>query len=477
MSFLYRTEAKGIQSWILATDRLQELAGASQIVNDLTSFAEQRAKACNGKVISAAAGSANLEFPSIDALKAFAAWWPMAVGTRAPGLTVVQAWVEGKDWEELQARLSAARNQAWPDLPEAGPFMARAGRTGLPAVNQAANQNGTQDAAMRTKQRSFKAGRDKLTEQLLGREGPSFLVDHDAFPEGYLAVVHADANGIGNLFASGGVKDPTTFSRALEEATLAAAKSAVAKLPGLSSEGETIVAARPVVLGGDDFTIIVPGRDCLGFAQTFLTAFQDETQKRRDRLEYDLHACAGVAIVKPGWPFHAAHRLAEELCQAAKRKFRDAGASGLAFHRVTTALSASWDEVLTKELSTRGGSALTMNPYSLEELEKLAGLAETAAKLPRGTLRQWGTLARADTRADTGRAREHWQRFREIAKQEQASALHEFDEALKELRAADPETGWDMNERTTPLVDVLEWHYAKRRSRGVRSHEQREATR
>jgi len=452
---LYRTEVKGIQAWILGSGKLKEIAGGSEVVAQLTRVAEERAAHCGGTVESAAAGGATIRFEHHDQLSAFACWWPMAVAARAPGLSVIQAWVTGDDRAELYKLLAEASASQHADLPEAGPFVQRSGRTGLPAVGR--GDDGTVDRATRARVNGYVEGRDRVTAQLLGEDSPSsFLVDIDDFPEGYLAVVHADANGIGALFASGRVPPANArrFSVALQEATDAAAKAAV----GTLKVARDRVPARPIVLGGDDFTIIVPARGALDFTQKYLQTFEDETQARAEALGIGgeaLHACAGVAIIKPGWPFIDAHALAESLCHAAKSTFRARQESGMAFHRVTTALSDDWDGVRQNELMvTAGDHVLTRNPYGLGELDSLRSLATCARFMPRGALRGWVDIAKDDTQ----RAQERWDRMREVLAVSDKERLAALDAALAPFDV-DPTTGWSRSAtgpRSTPILDALE---------------------
>ncbi|MEM8715950.1 MAG: hypothetical protein AAGE92_09265 [Cyanobacteria bacterium P01_G01_bin.4] len=79
-------------------------------------------------------------------------------------------------------------------------------------------------------------------------------------------------------------------------------------------------------MGGDDLTVLCDGRKALNFTASFLTAFEQQTQKNptikaiaKKALNADnLSACAGVAIVKPHFPFSVAYELAESLISSAK---------------------------------------------------------------------------------------------------------------------------------------------------------------
>jgi hypothetical protein len=96
MTWFYRCETKGIQHWILDSNRLRDLAGGSALVETLMREAEQGVSAAGGTVIYAAAGGLLATFPERAMLEAFASEWPMYVAYHAPGLQVVHAWVEGE---------------------------------------------------------------------------------------------------------------------------------------------------------------------------------------------------------------------------------------------------------------------------------------------------------------------------------------------------------------------------------------------
>lgn len=448
---LYRTESKGIQAWILGSGKLREIAGGSQAVEAIVQLARRQAEYTGGQVLYAAAGGATIRFPKQEQLASFARWWPMAVAARAPGLSVIQAWAEDDDWAELRQRLAAATIAKAPDLPEAGPLLSRSGRSGLPAV--ARGKDGIEDRSTRARLAAYAGGRDRLAQVLLDDQ-MAFLEDLDGFPNGYLALVHADANGIGQLFAQAKVKDASRFSDQLAEATRMAARVAVGTLP--RKDGRVL--ARPVVLGGDDFSIIVPAPTAIRFARAFLESFEQETAIRAVDLGSKLTACAGIAVVKPGWPFVDAHDLAESLCKVAKDRFRHSGASGLAFHRVTTALTDDWEALRVGPLASADAQrVLTANPYSLEEVDKLERLADAAMVMPRGALRRWVDMARVDL----ARAQEQWDRMREVVKAAQPGRLADFDLALTEC-GADASTGWGAT--ATPVYDCLEWRRIVARS-------------
>jgi len=112
----------------------------------------------------------------------------------------------------------------------------------------------------------------------------------------------------------------------------------------------TVVPVVPVILGGDDVTVIASGDYALPFAASFLLHFEKKTAA--DPLLKYLHAvskicdeegifgpapmtaAAGVAIVRRNFPFHIAYELAEKLVSRAKGvgKNQDPPCSTLDFH-------------------------------------------------------------------------------------------------------------------------------------------------
>ena len=201
--WLYRYEVKGIQDWILNTDKLVEIKGGSALIEGLADLARGLIGALGlGEVgrelqaedrvveVMAAAGSATYIFPSREHVATFAAHWPMAVERHAPGIQVVQAWQQGEDksaLDSLFASLGAARNRVPVRLPEAGPLLLRAGRTGSPAVLRS-KKHGLLDAATAAKRQQgepsagpARRGADPL-EKLLGTGGAWCLWDENSEP-------------------------------------------------------------------------------------------------------------------------------------------------------------------------------------------------------------------------------------------------------------------------------------------------------
>lgn len=500
-TWIYRYEVKGIQSYILATDKLKQIKGGSSLIEKLGAlFGDTRTAlgltkgAGVQELTEAVAGGATIEVPDSLAgqLDSLMAIWPMLVARHAPGLQLVQARVRGPRgqkgaWEELQGALRAARSRIPPDLPEAGPLVLRAPRTGLPAVGFDTGEKEAVDAASQRRLEAAKRrkGDGAETDDLGDRIGKQWewIEDLDEIGHSYVGVLHADGNDLGNrikqLVDGGKADELKKFSTEMSANTLAAVRAAVEQVlvPAAKETKDGKLPGRPIVVGGDDVAFVLRGDLALPFARSLLEQFHE---KHKRALGGPLEATAGLALVHRHHPFRAAHDLAEELCKFAKGELRGKGTNGvtpssLAFYRLTTSMSGSWKEVRERELAgspppvngTPATGWLTLCPYRLEAagseptLAKLEALVEALRHrdLPLGSVREWLNLLRTDP----ARAEDHLARFRQVQQQagrDQKAALGELEEALGELGASN---GW--REVTsgpepvlaTPIADALAW--------------------
>ncbi len=127
----------------------------------------------------------------------------------------------------------------------------------------------------------------------------------------------------------------------------------------------------PLVLGGDDLTVVCDGSIALPFAERYLTEFA-RLAREDDRVggllrqaeRQGLGACAGVAIVKRHYPFHSAVGLAEELTKEAKAVKNALGQDhcALSFHVLYESAVAELSR-LREETTLPDGTRLTAQPY------------------------------------------------------------------------------------------------------------------
>ena len=132
----------------------------------------------------------------------------------------------------------------------------------------------------------------------------------------------------------------------------------------------TAIPVVPVILGGDDVTVITSGDYALPFAAAYLRYYEEAT--RSDPiLRYltppegqdtgPMTAAAGVAIVKRNFPFHIAYELAEKLVDRAKKVGKTAypPCSTLDYHVLFDTTVLDPDEAI------RGYERFTTRPFRL----------------------------------------------------------------------------------------------------------------
>ncbi len=448
MTWYYRSEMKGIQRWILDSNRLRDLAGGSALVEQMADEASRWIKSAGGTVVYSAAGGVLATFPGRDGLEAFASEWPMYVSYKAPGLQMVQAWVDASGrpdpLADLFQALAARRNLPLDPTMEAGPWVERAGRSGWPAVIEPENLEGPRKRRAVWDRPSVEKERAHATRREDGKVFGDLLSlgeleeEMDRWPEGPVGVVHADGSGVGKRITANG-KDLgwlKKFSETLSKCAKTAAGAAIETLSPDEKSGKLLL--RPIVLGGDDVTVVLPAGNVLPFVRTWLECFEVGTELHKNDLGGEpIHAGVGVALVNRGYPFHMAYDQAETACVKAKGDVMGQGGpqtSAVRFRRITTALADDLAELRT---------------WKLEELDALENLTRAAGGLPRGTLRTWLTTV------DAGKDSERealWRRAREVAS---TDAWASFATALEEA-GADPGTGMDRREgKSTPVRDAL----------------------
>jgi hypothetical protein len=152
---------------------------------------------------------------------------------------------------------------------------------------------------------------------------------------GYLALIHADGNGVGKGNKSEGDAGRARFFHRIRGLMRCALKRALDEewtrigKPALGLQ--TIV---PLMLGGDDLLIACRADSalplvvnlCESLAKIQKESGESEAEKAADAFELTLGV--GVIIAKHSIPIHRLHEAAEQLASSAKRRFRglkDAG--------------------------------------------------------------------------------------------------------------------------------------------------------
>lgn len=283
--------------------------------------------------------------------------------------------------------LTELRGKLPPPLPTLGlSVTAVCGSTGLPA-----NVVQWEDNQERPTFRSQQVAQKRAISEV---EGKKRLRDLFSFVEGsglqwtddldligrvseegdsYIAVVHADGNGMGQrianlakMYQQEHPQEPRRYITALRTlseqlnstARIALQNTINALVAHLQTEagrdqyvtknGKRYLPFRPIVFGGDDVTFVCAGNWGLALAHRYLHEL--EQQSFNDAAPY---ACAGVAIVKTHYPFARAYELSEELAKSAKKRVlavdASKNASAIDWHISSSGLSGALKEIRQRE--------------------------------------------------------------------------------------------------------------------------------
>ena len=333
----------------------------------------------------------------------------------APNLTVVAQHLEfewGKDElrdkrKALLQKLAQHKQSRQPSLPLLGlSVSAVCQSTGLPAV-----RNDTGKITIEREEISLRLkGQEADPPRLLSRETVAKIGWRDASnrrlrkelgnydftfnidnlgrikgEESYVAVVHADGNRMSEHL-NAATQNATTprevitalrnFSTNINTASLEALKHVVQLVDKAIQDPESeiphegdILPFRPLVFGGDDVTFLCNGQIGVSAAVAYLEAFERETAKLGFK---DMHARAGITIVKMHYPFARAYKLSEELAGSAKRFIKTdtaADCSAFDWHYASGGLSGELKVIREREYEVKEG-LLTMRPLALERGDK-----------------------------------------------------------------------------------------------------------
>ena len=220
--------------------------------------------------------------------------------------------------------------------------------------------------------------RKAIGEEMADMVKTTNRVDSFTDANDWIAVIHADGNGLGRIVRAVSEGDSSgrdfhDFSSKLDESTIKAAKSAAGIVFENAIKNGTDLPFRPVVLGGDDLTVIIRGSLAMPFIQNYLEAFETFTKENFEALaekyavlENGLTACAGIAFVKSSFPYYYAYNLAEELCAAAK-KDSNREKSCIMFHKVQDSFVESYEDITKRELTTPEGHSFRYGAYYLND--------------------------------------------------------------------------------------------------------------
>jgi hypothetical protein len=424
--YLYGASVQGIQDFILKTNKLAEIVGASELVEQICNekfYEVANIKSNDANIILAAAGNIKYVFEDEEKCKAFVKQFPKIVMSMAPGITISQAVVkvEGErvtkeNLNTLETKLKAQRNNVAMPIETGYMSLERARRTGGVVFGKDKNiATDKNDEATILKLQAKET--KKLFSKISGIIETNIFAKDLAFEisditasgsNSWIAVIHADGNGLGNIIQNYGDKLTELdkfkqFSEAIENATKKACQVAFAKVILVDKktfeskkENESKkyrYPIRPIVLGGDDLTIIIRADLALEFTRIFLEQFEEESKTEFTKLGIPeikgLTACAGIAYVKESYPLHYAMHLTEDLCKDAKKMVKAGGfskdgdmvKSSIAFFKVQDSFIEKIEDMKARTLKALNGIDYGFGPYLLKKYEQYANLEDLNEKL------------------------------------------------------------------------------------------------
>ncbi|NEP56070.1 MAG: hypothetical protein F6K31_03465 [Symploca sp. SIO2G7] len=438
-------DTTGIQPYIFGSNRLRENIGASYLVsqatdnwarnalNTLKENINKEVYAFNAQhnqpevkpyiedgelaaeLVYAGGGNTVLLFSQKQYAIQFTQILSKRILEEAPGINLVAVHQEF-DWDNqslydvvqdlMKNDLDAKKRSRIPSAPLLGlSVTANCRSTQLVAVRMSKKFEDEDDEPylisreIQQKRQAVNSANHKLTNKFLSSETSDTYefprrIDYLGRSEGdfsYVAVVHADGNGMGKRFQKFGEgksnRDYITAMRQLSHSVNQAGINALQKVVDilirsikLEANGTRTVKGkftikeynekynlpfRPLVYGGDDVTFVCDGRLGLELAAIYL----EELEKQPIADGRILNACAGICVVKTHYPFARAYQLSEDLCKGAKKfvKNEDQGDfSALDWHLAASGLSGSIGEIRDREYQVPAGN-LAMRPIGLRK--------------------------------------------------------------------------------------------------------------
>lgn len=472
MQYLYGAAVQGIQGFIFQTNSLAEIVGASELVEEIcTSLFYDVLDKCgitkkDDCAIVNAAGNIKYIFTSEEDCQKVVRIFPKIVTEHAPGITISQAVVNmrGKEFaeavQELESNLRVQRNKLMRDTTIGLMGIERSRQTGLPVTHiengdhmdegtflklYAKRGNGEKDKIER------KETTQKLCVKAFGQiEASTYNANKIPFDiadmtesNDWIAIIHADGNGLGQVVQKIGIK-PDKFKKFSQQLDKATTEAAVKAFNSLGIANCKKIPMRPIVLSGDDHTVICRADLAIPYTEAFIKNFEELTktklgdilkgEKDTDSVftsgENYLTACAGIAFIKSSYPFYYGYQLAESLCERAKKDTKelyDANngnlpASCIMFHKVQDCFITSYNDIVKRELTPQPNISFEFGPYYVHDglkerwsvkmlQERVKELDEEGMKPVKSGLRNWLSLIHLNS----GMADQRLERLKKIS--------------------------------------------------------------
>lgn len=206
------------------------------------------------------------------------------------------------------------------------------------------------------------------------------------------------------------IKTMSALSNTVKETTTAAFKKGLSEClkhtRSTDSKGKLLVPARPLVLGGDDVTVVIRADLALYFIDAFVKEFERYSNQELGKKDPKDKLTVGVGMVvcPTGYPFLKAFDLSEELVKNSKEltAHMENRPSSMDYIVITNDTENDIDSIRAHLFTAEDGSKLTAKPMLLSG-NNLAQFVENGIsvleKLPRSTLRNSLSVCRKGVNA------------------------------------------------------------------------------
>ena len=199
---------------------------------------------------------------------------------------------------------------------------------------------------------------------------------------GYLAVIHADGNGVGGG-AGNTEHERAAFFHRNRVLLRRALRAAIDDIIGTYYPDKGMEPLIPLMLGGDDLLVVCQDKIALHFVV--------ELCKRLEAIQpgsdtFKLTLGVGVVIARPTIPFHRLHDVAEQLAASAKRRVRGLPSDKRASVVDWMVYSTAWvdDPETVRRRDWLRGTANDMRVLSQRPVNVLGGGFDTLQGLVEG---------------------------------------------------------------------------------------------
>lgn len=374
--FLIGINLDGIQSYIFKTNKLSEIIGSSILIDNLfdehlDAFISNHS-ITDHTVIQNTAGTLRW-LVSEDAFNTIIKYLPKYLTNAAPSIRFTLAGIRYVDHNsifDLNTKLSDKKSLGPIDVESGLLGILNSRKTGKPGVEY----HGDEVICRETKVKTSLSGDSALIKRSCGKTigHEQILYDYNKMSpsfDSWMSYVHIDGNGLGNFIkefsdANANSENPLlNFKELSEDLKQVTSDTAISAFEHTFQGAEHLsnIPFRPILLGGDDITVIIHSSYALQYTKFFLKAFEEKSRdlyKKHIGSDGHLTACAGITYVKKSFPSHFALSIANDCIKKAKLFSKDLKTtlnldhtpSSLHFFKMEASYPSKLDQMIKRSL-------------------------------------------------------------------------------------------------------------------------------